>query len=194
MERIVTELEEYDIEYVRLDDYMELIKSAYKRGLITHDLYPNREGNAGILTAEAPGAWQTTRAKIENLVPVLKAKSEAEALRALNADETGLALGQEITGEDKADILLFALCESMFSLVKNVLNLKGVYVNPRVESIETFLSTHGDWEGAQVLRFLIELWQDWDRREPDWNSAVRAGRSFLKIYRRADRLFPAVDA
>ena len=194
MERIVKELGAYDIEYVRLDDYMELLKSAYKQGLITHDLYPNREGNAGILTAEAPGAWQGTRDKIENLVPVLEAKSEAEALRALNADETGLALGQEITDEDKADILLFALCENMFSMVKNVLNLKGVYVNPRAESIETFLSTYGDWEGAQALRFLIELWQDWDRRNPDWSTAVRVGRSFLKLYRRADRLFPAVDA
>ena len=186
--KVVTSLKEYDIEYVRLDDFMHLIKDAYKRGLITEDLYPNRKGNERILSREAAEKWPGTRARFAKLEPILAARTQQEALVLMNAKEAGLALGQEITEEDGADVLAFALCEGMFSLVKTVLNFEGIYVNKRVEAVNQFVKRFADWEGVSALSDLIHIWQHWDELTFAWNDIVSMGRGLAKVYRQADAL------
>jgi hypothetical protein len=189
IKKVIDSIKEYDIEYVRLDDFMHLIKSAYKQGLITEDLYPNRKGNEQILIKEAPAGWQGTRSSIQKLVPVIEASSEKKALEEMNSENAQLALGQKITDEDKADILAFALCENMFRLVKNVLNLQGIYVNLRKESIEKFIELYGNWAGIDAFKKLINMWQNWDQLSFKWAEIILIGKQFLKIYRQSDKLF-----
>ncbi len=191
IQKVVDSLDTYDIEYVRLDDFMHLIKSAYKQGLITEDLYPNREGNEQILIKEAPAAWQNTKAAIKRLEPIIKAPNEKKALFELNSDEANLAQGQFITDEDKSDILAFALCESMFGLAKNVLNLQGIYVNLRKESIEKITNMYKEWSGINSLNQLMKMWEEWEQRTFAWKEVVGIGQDFLKVFKQADRLFPS---
>jgi hypothetical protein len=189
IQKVVESLDMFDIEYVRLDDFMHLIKSAYKQGLITEDLYPNRKGNEQILIKEAPAGWQSTRSSIQTLIPVIEAPSEKKALEEMNAEKAQLALGQKITDEDKADILAFALCENMFRLAKNVLNLQGIYVNVRKESIEKFVEMYGNWAGIDAFKKLINMWQNWDQLSFKWAEIILIGKQFLKIYRQSEELF-----
>ncbi len=187
--KVIDSIKEYDIEYVRLDDFMHLIKSAHKQGLITEDLYPNRKGNEQILIKEAPAGWQSTRSSIQTLIPIIEAPSEKKALEEMNAEEAQLALGQKITDEDKADILAFALCENMFRLAKNVLNLQGIYVNVRKDSVEKFVKMYGKWAGIDSFKKLINMWQNWDQMSFKWADIILIGKQFLKIYRQSDKLF-----
>jgi len=186
--KITTDLKDYNIDYVRLDDLIYLIKNAYKQKLITEDLTPNRKGNEKILTLEAPGQWKGTKANIERIAPALKARTEKKALEEMNTEEAGLALGQAIIDEDKADVLAFELCKDMFSLVKNVLNYKGVYVNKRIESIDKFVKMFPDWDGIDALPKLVNIWQNWDNLTFKWNDIVSMGRGLYKISLKADRL------
>ena len=189
--KIVKDLKEYDIDYVRLDDFMYLIKSAYNQGMITEVLYPNRKGNEKILALEAPGQWEGTKKNIERLAPALKARSDKKALEAMNTKEARLALGQEITDEDKADVLAFELCKDMFSLVKNVLNYKGIYVNKRIESIDQFIKMFPDWDGVDALPKLVHLWQNWDNLTFEWKEIVTLGRKLYKLSQQADHFIKA---
>ena len=189
IQRIVDELTEYNIEYVRLDDFMHLIKSAYNQGLITEDLYPNRKGNEQIMRQEAPANWRGTKANIEKLIPILRARSEEEALSRMNSPRANLAKGQAITNEDKADVLAFELCKNMFRLVKNVLNYKGIYVNKRIESVQQFIQLFGNWDGIASLPLLVDFWRKWDSTTIKWKEIVRIGRDFIKIYQQADQMF-----
>jgi hypothetical protein len=189
IKRTIDALEGDDIEFVRLDDFMHLVKSAYKQGFVTEDLYPKREGNEKILEKEAPASWKNTKNRIEKLVPILNADSNKKALEEMNSDAAQLAMGQKITDEDKADILAFALCENMFGLVKNVLNSQGIYVNLRIESIEKFMDLYSDWKGINSLKLLTELWQNWDQLTFDWQEIVQIGKDFLKVYEQSDKLF-----
>jgi len=186
--KITTDLKEYDIDFVRLDDFMYLIKDAYKQKLITEDLYPNRKGNEKILSAEAPGQWKGTKSQIEKLAPILKARTEKKALAQMNTEEAGLALGQEITDEDKADILAFELCKNMFSLVKNVLNYKGIYVNKRIDSIDQFVKMFPNWDGVNSLPKLVNIWQNWDEMTFKWNDIVSMGRGLYKVSQQAGKM------
>lgn len=188
IKKVVDSLQHYHIEYVRLDDFMRLIKSARMQNLITEELYPNRKGNGQILANEAPASWEGTKKNIEVLVPILQAVDEAQALALMNAEEAGLALGQRITEEDKADILAFALCTSMFSLVKNVLNYQGIYVNLRQESVDKFMELHGAWKGAGSVAKLFSLWKNWEQMTFSWQEVVEIGCGFLKVSRQADKL------
>jgi hypothetical protein len=187
--KITTDLKDYNIEYVRLDDLMYLIKSAYKQGFSTEDLYPNRKGNEKILSMEAAEKWPGTKAGIEKLTPILTAQTEAKALALMNTKEAGLALGQEITKEDGVDILAFALCESMFSLVKTTLNYKGIYVNKRVEAVNQFIGMFSSWDDVDGLSDLIHIWQHWDEMTFQWEEIVSMGRRLIKVYHQADGLF-----
>jgi hypothetical protein len=189
MRKITTELKEYDIDYVRLDDLITLIKSAYSQGLITEDLYPNREGNEKILSREAAEKWPGAKASFEKLMPILTAQTESEGLVRMNTNEAGLALGQQITGEDGADILAFALSESMFSLVKTVLNYKGIYVNKRVDAVNQFVTMFSKWDDVGALSTLINNWQHWDEMTFKWDEIVSMGRKLGNVYHQADRLF-----
>jgi hypothetical protein len=189
MRKITTALKDYDIDYVRLDDLIVLIKSAYSQELITEDLYPNRKGNEKILSMEAAEKWQGVKATFEKLTPILSARTKSEALALMNTKEAGLALGQEIINEDGADVLAFALCESMFSLVKNVLNYKGLYVNKRVEAVNEFVALFSSWDDVDGLSDLIHNWQHWDELSFKWEDIVSMGRKLGKVYDQADRLF-----
>jgi hypothetical protein len=77
----------------------------------------------------------------------------------------------------------------MFGLVKNVLNLRGIYVNLRIESIEKFTELYGDWEGINSLKSLIDIWQNWDKLTFEWQEIVQIGKNFLKVYEQSDKLF-----
>ncbi|GEM_PF-1316499 len=187
VQKIVDDLKEYDIDYVRLDDFMHLIKSAFNQGLITETLYPNRKGNEKILTFEAPAQWQSTKKNIERLAPALKARTEKKALEAMNSKDAGLALGQAIADEDKADVLAFELCKDMFALIKNVLNYKGIYVNKRIESVDKFIKMFPDWKGIDALPELANLWQNWDSLTFAWKDIVALGRKFYKLSQQADK-------
>jgi hypothetical protein len=189
IQKVVQSLDTYDIEYVRLDDFMHLLKSAYVQGLISEDLYPNREGNEKILAKEAPAAWQGTKAAVKRIEPVILAANEEEALLELNSDAAYLAQGQLITDEDKTDILAFALCENMFGMAKNVLNLQGIYVNLRKESIERMTALFKDWPGIGSLNQLMKMWEEWEDRIFVWQEVVAIGKDFLKVCEEADRLF-----
>jgi len=189
MRKITTELKEYDIDFVRLDDLITLIKSAYSQGLITEDLYPNRKGNEKILSMEAAEKWPGIKSGFERLTPILTAPTKSDALRLMNTNEAGLALGQEITDEDGVDILAFALSESMFSLVKNVLNFKGIYVNKRVEAVNQFVTMFSKWDDIGALSTLIHNWQHWDELTFEWAEIVSLGRKLGNLYKQADRLF-----
>ena len=189
IQKVVESMDMFDIEYVRLDDFMHLIKSAHKQGLITEDLYPNRKGNEQILIKEALAGWQSTRSSIQTLIPVIEAPSEKKALEEMNAEKAQLALGQKITDEDKADILAFALCENMFRLAKNVLNLQGINVNLRKESIDKFVEMYGNWAGIDAFKKLINMWQNWDQLSFKWAEIILIGKQFLKIYRQSEELF-----
>ena len=186
--KITTDLKEYDIDFVRLDDFMYLIKNAHKQGLITEDLYPNRKGNEKILAAEASGQWKGTKSQIEKLAPILLASTEATALMQMNKEEAGLALGQVITDDDKADILGFEICKNMFSLVKNVLNYKGIYVNKRIDSIDQFVKMFPDWDGVESLPKLVHIWQNWDDLTFKWDNIVSMGRGLYKVSQQADKM------
>jgi hypothetical protein len=189
MRKITTALKDYDIEYVRLDDMIHLIKSAYSQGLITEDLYPNREGNERVLSMEAAEKWPGTKASFEKLTPILTAPTKSAALVQMNTKEAGLALGQEITDEDSADILAFALSKSMFSLVKNVLNYKGIYVNKRVEAVNQFIAMFSTWNDVDALSDLIHNWQHWDELTFKWEEIVALGKKLGKVYHEADGLY-----
>ncbi len=189
IEKIVRDLKEYDIEYVRLDDFMMLVKDAYKQGLITEDLYPHVEGNQRILAAEAPAQWMGTKNRIEELIPALQAGSLSEAIQAINHDDLDLALGERITEDDFADVLGFALCECMFALVKNTLNLKGVYVNRKQKSVDDFMRQLGDFEGAKAVPALWKIWQEWDKNPPQWPQIAQIGNDLVKLTRRVDTFF-----
>jgi len=186
IKRVIDTLKDYPIDYVRLDDFMRLIKSAKEQNLITEDLYPNRKGNEQILINEAPANWAGAKKEIATLAPILQAADEAQALALMNTEEAGLALGQRITDEDKADVLAFALCTSMFSLVKNVLNFQGIYVNIRQESVDKFMGLHGSWQGAASVVKLLNLWQNWEELTFDWQEIVQIGRNFLRVSEQAD--------
>ncbi|MFH1742765.1 MAG: hypothetical protein ABIH23_27480, partial [bacterium] len=186
---VIAGLQDYDIDYVRLDDFMRLIQDAYKQGLISEDLYPSRDGNERILTSEAPMQWANTKAAIERLIPIIRAETNQDALSEMNSEEAGLALGQRITDDDKADILAFALCENMFLLVKNVLNLRGMYVNQKTESVLKFMDYYGDWKGVDSLHTLTALWQNWDESKVDWEEIVCVGRDFLYVFEEVDKMF-----
>ncbi len=177
LRKITTDLKDYDIEYVRLDDLIYLTKSAYKQGMITEDLYPNRKGNEKILSMEASEKWKGIKAENEKLTPILTAKTKVKALAMMNTKEAGLALGQKITNEDAADILAFALCESMFKLVKNVLNYKGIYVNKRVDAVNQFVGKFSSWNDVDGLSDLIHIWQHWDELTFKWDNIMSMGKS-----------------
>jgi hypothetical protein len=189
IKKIVEALKDDPVEFVRLDDFMHLVKSAYQQKLITEDLYPNRSGNEGILKAEAPANWAKTSADIAKLAPALESATEEQALVRLNEDKAGLALGQKITHEDKTDILAYSLCMNMYSLVKDVLNLQGIYVNLKQDSVNTFIERHGKWEGSESVTELVAMWKDWDNLIFQWQEVVRIGRQFLLVAKKADELF-----
>ena len=189
IQKVVDKLDMYDIEYVRLDDFMYLIKSAYDQGMISEDLLPNREGNEKILIKEAPAGWQGTKAAITRIEPVILAPDDKKALVILNSDEVNLAQGQPITDVDKSDILAFVLCENMFAMAKNVLNLQGIYVNLRKESIEKFVTEYNKWPGIHSFNALMDMWENWEQRTFAWQDVISIGKDFLKVYREADRLF-----
>jgi len=189
MHKITTALKDYPIEYVRLDDLIYLIKSAYSQGLITEDLYPNREGNEKILSMEAAEKWPGAKASFEKLTPILTAQTKSEGLARMNTKEAGLALGQRITEEDSADILAFALSESMFSLVKTLLNYKGIYVNKRVDAVNQFVTMFSKWDDVSALSILIHNWQHWDELTFKWDEIVSLGRKLANVYKQADGVF-----
>jgi hypothetical protein len=189
IKKIVDALKDEPVEFVRLDDFMHLVKSAFQQKLITEDLYPNRVGNERILIEEAPANWAKTWVDIAKLAPALKATDENSALDRLNADEAGLALGQKITHEDKADVLAYSLCMNMFSLVKHVLNLKGIDVNLKQDSIDTFMELYGTWEGTGSIAKLVSMWNDWDNLTFRWQDVVGIGRQFLIVASKAHELF-----
>ncbi|VAX20595.1 hypothetical protein MNBD_IGNAVI01-3232, partial [hydrothermal vent metagenome] len=189
LRKITTELKDYDIEYVRLDDLMHLVKSAYKQGLISDDLYPNKKGNEKLLSMEAANKWSGVKKSMEVLKPILNAKTESKALVLMNTKEAGLALGVEITTKDGVDVLAFALCKSMFNLVKNTLNYKGIYVNKRVDAVNQFVSMFSSWNGVSGLSDLIHIWQHWDELTFKWNDIVSMGRRLSKVYDQADELY-----
>lgn len=166
-----------------------LIRSAYKQKLITEDLYPNRSGNEAILSMEAAASWARNMADVAKLIPILQADNESEALARMNADAAGLALGQAITHEDKADILAYSLCMNMYSLVKNVLNLNGRNVNLKQESVDTFMKEYGQWEGSASVTRLAAMWNDWDALTFQWADVVNIGRQFLAVCKKANELF-----
>ncbi|NIA31368.1 MAG: hypothetical protein GWP06_15850, partial [Actinobacteria bacterium] len=153
------------------------------------DLYPNRKGNEKILSREAAQKWPGVKAGMGKLKPILTAHTEAKALALMNTKEAGLALGQKITREDGADVLAFALCKSMFSLVKTVLNYKGIYVNKRVDAVNQFTGMFSSWNGIDGLADLIRIWQHWDELTFQWGEIVSMGRRLLRVYRQADGLF-----
>ena len=186
LQKLVDEIKGQNIEYVRLDDFMRLLKEAKTQGLITEDLYPNRQGNEQILAAEAPAQWLGTLARIEKIIPVLNAQTPQEALELLNAKETELALGQEITEDDKTDVLAFTLCDIMFALVKNVLNAQGIYVNVRLDSVKKFLQLYHDWFGVGSVWDLLSIWKNWDEVSLSWDKIIEIGREFLKVYEMVD--------
>lgn len=189
LEKVVEGLSGYDVEYVRLDEFMHLLKEAHGKGWVTEDLYPNRKGNEEVLRREAPGNWTKTKAGIERLLPALTASDGEEALARMNDAKANLAFGDEIGDGDKADNLAFALCEKMFSLVKDVLNLHGIYVNRKMPSVDRFMEEHGDWEHVEVVRRLAEVWQDWDQTAVGWEEARKLGTSFVRVFEQADALF-----
>jgi len=189
IKKVVDELQQYEIEYVRLDDFIHLVKSAYNQEFITEYLYPNRKGNEQILIKEAPASWKGTKNSIKKLIPIINAQNEKKAMDEINADKAGLAMGQKITGEDRADILAFAICENMFKLTKNVLNFKGIYVNVRKESVEKFVELNGNWEGIESFRKLMNIWENWDQVKIDWQEIIQTGKEFLKVYEQAARIF-----
>ncbi len=193
IKKIVDALKDDPVEFVRLDDFMHLIKSAYRQKLITEDLYPNRSGNEAILSMEAAASWAKNMADVSKLVPILEADHETEALARMNADAAGLALGQAITDEDKADILAYSLCMNMYSLVKNVLNVKGTNVNLKQDSVDTFIKQYGHWEGSESITSLAAMWNDWDALTFQWSDVVRIGRQFLKVCRKANELFQKAE-
>ena len=168
---------------------MYLIKSAYKQGFITEDLYPNRKGNEKILSREAAEKWPGAKAGIEKLTPILTAQTEDKALALMNTKEAGLALGQEITKEDGVDLRAIALWERLFLLVKNVLNYKGIYVNKRVEAVNQFVGMFSSWDDVDGLSDLIHIWQHWDELTFQWGEIVSMGRRLVKVYHQADGLF-----
>jgi hypothetical protein len=187
LKKVIDQTKDYDIEYVRLDDFMRLLKEAHKQGLITEDLYPNRQGNEQILIAEAPAQWLGTKSRIEKIIPVLNAQTPQKALELLNAEEAGLALGQEITEADKTDVLAFTLCDIMFALVKNALNAQGIYVNVRLESVKKFLELHGEWHGSASIWDLNNLWLEWEEINLSWDKIVQIGREFVQVYKLVDK-------
>jgi len=157
--------------------------------MISEDLLPNREGNEKILIKEAPAGWQGTKAAITRIEPVILAPDDKKALVILNSDEVNLAQGQPITDADKSDILAFVLCENMFAMAKNVLNLQGIYVNVRKESIEKFVTEYNKWPGIHSFNALMNMWENWEQRSFEWQDVISIGKDFLKVYREADRLF-----
>lgn len=188
MRNIVSALGEYDIDYVRLDDFMHLTKSAFKQGMITEDLYPNRKGNEEILSREATEKWPGVKASMQKLAPVLKARTVPKVLGIMNAEKTGLAKGQRITEEDMADVLAFALCKAMFDLVKNVLNQRGIYVNERIEAVNKFMDMFHAWRGVDSLSRLINIWQHWDELTFRWGDIAAMGRGLLEVYEQAEAI------
>ena len=106
----------------------------------------------------------------------------------MNTEEAGLALGQEITDEDKADVLGFELCKNMFSLVKNVLNYNEIYVNKRIESIDQFVKMFPKWDGVDALPKLVHIWQNWDDLTFKWDDIVSMGRGLYKVSQQADKM------
>ena len=189
LEAVVKGLSNYDIEYVRLDEFMHLLKKAYQEGWISEDLYPNKEGNEEILRTEAVGNWDLTKSAIKRLLPTLTSSDGDAALAEMNKQEAQLAFGDKITDEDKSDVLAFTLCERMFSLVKDVLNLHGIYVNQKIPSVDRFMEMHGDWEKAEAVRRLADIWENWDQSTNDWEEIRRLGSGFARVYEQADALF-----
>jgi len=189
IQKVVDALQSESVEFVRLDDLMHLVKNAYAQKLITEDLYPNRVGNARILSREARTSWKNTAKTMRTLIPILQAGNETKALELMNTEAAGLSLGQKITEEDKTDILAYALCTSMFSLVKDVLNLDGVYVNVKQASVDQFMEKYGKWAGAGSILQLNDLWRQWDQSVFAWQQVVDIGRSFLQVYQEAEKLF-----
>jgi len=70
-----------------------------------------------------------------------------------------------------------------------VLNYKGIYVNKRMESIETFKGMFPKWEGMDALPKLVNIWENWDKLTIQWDDIVSTGREFLVVYQAAARLF-----
>jgi len=193
IEKVVQGLGSYAIEYVRLDEFMRLLKEAYAKGWVTEDLYPDTAGNQEILKKEAPGNWVNTKGDIARILPILTAENDREALVRMNDGKARLAFGDEITEEDAGDVLAFTLCERMFSLVKDVLNLHGVYVNPKMASVDRFMEMHGDWEKSAVVRQLAEVWLNWDQAPNDWTRTRALGADFVRVFERADALFGSAE-
>jgi len=188
---VIDGLKEYAIDYVRLDDFVYLLKDAYRQGLITEDLYPNRKGNEQILVQEAPANWSGTKEVFDRLAPIVNADTMEAALDAINCKEARLALGQPIPREEMADVLTFALCESMFALVRDVLNCNGIHVNSKGESILNFLRLYDNWRDVDVTTDLFAQWNAWDEREIVWETVRLWGRKLLSVYAQADNLFSA---
>ena len=188
---VIDGLKEYAIDYVRLDDFVYLLKDAYRQGLITEDLYPNRKGNEQILVQEAPTNWAATKEVFDRLAPIVNADTMDAALDAINDKKARLALGQPIPREEMADVLTFALCESMFALVRDVLNCNGIHVNSKGESILNFLRLYDNWRDVDVTTDLFAQWNAWDEREIVWETVRLWGRKLLSVYAQADNLFSA---
>lgn len=189
IQNVVTSLESETVEFVRLDDLMHLIKSAFSQKLISEDLYPNRTGNEGILRREAPANWQGTAKQLRALIPILNAATQEKALAAMNSEAARLSPGQKITAEDQADVLAYALCSAMFSLVKDTLNRQGIYVNAKQPSVDAFMAKCGNWPGSESILQLNTMWQEWDRSTFAWQRVVEIGRALLQVHEEAKRLF-----
>ena len=76
----------------------------------------------------------------------------------------------------------------MFSLVKNVLNYKGIYVNKRIDSVDQFTKMFSGWKGVDALPELVKRWQNWDNLSFKWQEIVSLGRKLYQVSQQADRL------
>ena len=181
----LAELDDYDIDLVRMDEFLWLVEQAREQELIpANNFYPNKSKLQVLLQQEAEGKWQGQVATINAHAEQARVPEE-EFLNLDHDDVTKVILTR--TATPPADVVAFdAIYDSMW-LARLALNRRGIYVNEKAKGVEDFMREFGDVKEAEVMNDLWQLWDSWSTTKPSY---AEAG----ELAKRLDVLAKALDS
>jgi hypothetical protein len=157
----VERLPKDEIEYVTLDKFFHLVNKAYREGLITDDLYPDKEGLKKILVKEAADAAPKMFQSIIDHGD--RADLSEEEFRD-QAEDPMLRLILDRSATPVSDIVAHEAVWDSMRLVRLSLNLKGIYVNNKAKGVKGFSATFGHLPEAGVVEELWKVWEEWEEK------------------------------
>ena len=174
IKKAVDELDRTDLEPVHLDELLQLIEQAARRGMITGDLYPDKSKLRDILAAEAAQAWPGFLAELEQFHGQFE-NGEQGYIEHIKQTPIGL---EAIV---PADFLAFAAIWHAMKLVKLSLEVRGIYVNHKPTAGKKFIREYAGTADIAVVEELQDLWNRWHRETVTFSRAVELAERLIAL-------------